>query len=242
MAMTCTGRRSLTFVAVCLASLWSDQTARAGLLQVGGTFTVQGTNFTTNYSQTATVGVPTLVSNNQVLLTETINPTAGGGEWDDFSFTTVNGGPLAGNINAFWRLQFFGIPTTQSAIWDNAYIYWTVNGQAVDPIHPFAGGSFGIVNPNPIDPSLGPVFGAGSPVLIEGPTTSFDATPFAFLSPYSFVSAGGVDPSTANGLHIGFHFDSAVTPAPEPSSIVLLSTAGFGLLGLARRQRAGAGA
>jgi hypothetical protein len=204
---------------------------------VGGTFTVQGTNFTTNYSQTATVGVPTLVSNNQVLLTETIHPTASGGEWDDFSFTTVNGGPLAGNINAFWELQFFGVPTTQRAIWDNAYVYWTVNGRAVDPIFPFAGGSLGEVNPNPIDPGLGPVFGAGPSVLIEGPATSFDATPFVFLSPYSFVSAGGVDPGTANGLHVGFHFDPAVTAVPEPSGSVLLGTAGFGLLRLFRRRR-----
>jgi hypothetical protein len=236
--MTCTCRRYLTFVAVCVLSLWADQTARAGsILQLGGTFTVQGTNFTTNYSQTATVGVPTLVSNGQVLMSETINPSASGGEWDDFSFTTVNGGPLAGNINALWRLQFSGIPTTQQAIWDNAYVYWTVNGQAVSPITPFASGSLGEVNPNPIDPALGPVFGAGSPVLIEGPATSFDATPFVFVSPYSFVSAGGVDPETANGLHVGFHFDPAVSTVPEPSGIVLVGTAGVGLLGFLRRRR-----
>jgi hypothetical protein len=240
--MTCTCRRCLTFLAVCVASLWADQAARAGsLLQLGGTFTVQGTNFTTNYSQTATIGTPTLVSNGQVLMTETINPSASGGEWDDFSFTTVNGGPLAGNINALWRLDFSGIRTTQKAIWDNAYVYWTVNGQAVDPIHPFASGSLSEVNPNPIDPALGPVVGAGSPVVIEGPSTSFDATPFVFVSPYSFVSAGGVDPNTANGLHVGFHFDPAVSTVPEPSSIALLTTAAVGLLGLFRRGRLAGG-
>jgi hypothetical protein len=237
--MTRTCRRSLTFVAVCITSLWADQTARAGgtsILQLGGTFTVQGTNFTTNYSQTATVGVPTLVDNGQILMTETINPSAKGGEWDDFSFTTVNGGPLAGNINAFWNLQFFGVPTTRKALWDNAYVYWTVNGQAVSPINPFGSGSLGDVNPNPINPALGPVFGAGAPVLIEGPATSFDATPFVFVSPYSLVSEGGVDPNTANGLHLGFYFVPA-SPVPEPSGIVLLSAAGVGLLGFYRRRR-----
>jgi hypothetical protein len=228
--MTWTCRTSLTYAAVCLASLWCDQAARAGsFLQPGSTFTVSGTNFTSNFSQTATVGTPTLIDNGQIMMSESINPAAGGGEWDVFTFSTVNRGPLAGNINGFWNVEFSGVTTSKPAIWDNAFIAWTVNGQAVSPINPFAGGSLGEVNPNPINPALGPVFGAGSPVLIEGPATSFDATPFVFASPYSLIANGGVDPSTANGLELAYHFDPAV-PVPEPSGIVLLSIVGVRFL------------
>jgi hypothetical protein len=230
----------LLFAPVVLASLCAGQAAGSPIIQVGGTFTVSGTNFTTDYSQTAVVGVPTLVSGGSVLLTETINPDGAGGEWDEFIFTTVNGGPLAGNINAFWNINFSGIPTTETALWDEAFAYWTVNGKAVSPISPFGSGAFSVVRPNPIDPSRGPVFGAAGKGLIEGPSSSFDATPFAFISPYSFVSAGGVDPNTANGLHLGFHFDPAA--APEPSSLALFVTCSLGLLGFFWRRRTATGA
>jgi hypothetical protein len=242
--MTTPRPRLLIAAAVCLASLCAGPAARASLIKVGGTFTVSATNFTTDYSQTAVVGVPTLVSGGSVLLNEIINPDGMGGEWDEFIFTTVGGGPLAGNVNSFWNVNLLGVPTTQPALWDAASTYWTVNGTAVSPISPFAGGGFSVVHPNPIDPARGPVFGAGANDrgLLEGPATSFDATPFAFLSPYSFVSAGGVDPNTANGLHLIMHFDPAVSPAPEPSSLVLLATGSLGLLGLLRRRRVGAAA
>jgi hypothetical protein len=48
-------RRLLILVTVCLASLSPAQTARADLIQAGGTYTVTGTDFVTNYSQNVTV-------------------------------------------------------------------------------------------------------------------------------------------------------------------------------------------
>jgi hypothetical protein len=231
--MTTTHRRLLIFLAVCLFGLSTGQLAQAGILLTGGTFTVSGTNFVDTYSQVVTVGTPTTVSNGKVNFSETVTPTGPNGEWVDFTFSTVNGGPLAGNVNGNWNINFLGLPMSQLAVWDGVFVYWSVNGTAVSPINQFGG--MAPVAPNPINPALGPVYlapvGSFTPV---GPATSFDFTPFLFVNPYSFVAAGAIDPNTANDLHLGLHLDLAhpIQPVPEPSSLVLVgmfvvSTAGY---------------
>jgi hypothetical protein len=213
--------------------------ADAGLLQVGGTFTVAGLNFPTSFSQVVPVSTsPSPVNAGQLSLTTTVFPTGPNGEWADFAFSTTNGGPLAGNINASWNIQFFNLPMTQPSFWDGIYFYWTVNGTAVDPIFPF--GSIGVAGPNPVNPALGPVFGNLSFPGV-GPDTSITINPFITIRPYSFVSAGGINPNTANGIHLGIHFDAAnPTAVPEPSSLALLGVGGLGVMTWVRRKRGAA--
>src|SRR5262245_1704977 len=94
-------------IAIGLALLWTGQTARARLILAGGTYTVAGTNFVTNYSQNVTVadGVTQSVNSGQLNLKLTVVPDGPNAEWDVFQFSTTNGGPLAGNLNAAWVLS-----------------------------------------------------------------------------------------------------------------------------------------
>ena len=65
-------------------------------------------------------------------------------------------------------------------------------------------------------------------------TYNFD--PVIFGNPYSLVSAGGINPATADDFHEILHFTLAIpVSTPEPASLAL----GSGVLGLvlARRRR-----
>jgi hypothetical protein len=218
--------------ATVLITLVVAPSAHGDFIQLGGTYTVRGTNFPTNFSQSVTVSTaPTLINSGQLLHTVTVFPDGPDAEWVDFSFSRVGGGPLAGNINANWSFNIDNVPLTQTVEWDRAIIWFTVNGTAVSPISPFAG--FQNVIPNPINPALGPVYSQTfTPSRIVN-----DIDEFAFVNPYSFISAGGMNPNTVNDLHVAVHL-RALTPTviPEPSS-GLLAALGFGVSAVAYRLR-----
>ena len=224
-------------VAVCLVSLGLAQPARAGLFDVNSSYTANGTNFPTTFSQSVAVSSsPTPINGGQLTVAATVFATGPNAEWVDFNFQRVGGGPLAGNLNGSWGIDLDNLMMTQSTSLDGIYIYWTVNGVAVSPINPFSG--IGGVAPNPINPALGPAY-VGSFAPFNFGTTLNDI--FTNVSPYSFISAGGMNPNQVNGFHIGIHLiANNPTAVPEPGSLSLLAVGMVGAAGFrAVRRRKG---
>lgn len=220
--------RSRCVVLLALAAFGSatiaSSTATAQVISVGSTYNIGGTNFPTNFGpETVTLDLtPKLINGGQIRVTESIFPTANGGAWLDVYFERVNGGSLAGNINGAWDFYLNHLVMSQPVIFDATYKYWTVNGTAVSPINPFGG--FTTVGPNPVNAGLGQAY---LTTLNFGPLSQFDFTTLSFISPYSFISNGGMNPNTANGFHHGFHF----SPVPEPTSLAFAGVASLGAIG-----------
>jgi hypothetical protein len=84
----------------------------------------------------ATIGGTTNVEG--LTLTDTITPTGSNGAWIDFNF--VGTGPsLAQNTAAAWEIQINGAPLTAPGLFDNFFLYWTLDGTAINPIQSFGG-------------------------------------------------------------------------------------------------------
>lgn len=213
-------------------------TANADIIPLGSSLTMTLTNFpgactdTTCTDAVTFSSVPVLIDGGAVSLFETQTPTAGGGEWDVWHLSIVNGGPLAGDINAFWEISMNYV-LGQAANFDQVVDQWTVNGVPVSPINNFGGVCCAAAS-NPILP--------GESYYNFGFTSDIPAGPFnnwnqIFVTPYSFVSAGGIDPNTANGFNFALHFDPQVPPVPEPASLTVLGSALLALVGMAAIRR-----
>ncbi len=209
---------STTIVALALAMTAHE--ASAGLL-VGSEYTLVGTNFPDDFSQTVTLAPGmTTIDSGQLTLTQTIYNVRAGVQWLDLYFQTVGGGPLANDFGALWEVQANGLQVSPPVFVTGFFIYWTANGAAFDPINQAPGFNLP-VEPNPIDPSLGPVFGNTYQGL--GPYSTVGE--YAYANPYSGISDEGVDPNTANGFHMAL----LVNSVPEPSSLSLAAIAAIAL-------------
>ena len=163
----------------------------------------------------------TTIDNGQLTLTQTIYNVAGGAQWLDLNFQTVGGGQLANNLGDLWEMQANGIQLSAPEFITGFYLYFTLNGTAFNPINQAPGYNLP-VEPNPIDPALGPVFGTTYQNL--GPFSVVDT--YVDSNPYNGLSAEGVDPNTANGFHMAL----MMTPVPEPSTLTL-AIIGSGVVG-----------
>ncbi len=208
--------------------------AQASIIPIGSNLTFGGSNLPgactdTTCSDTVTFSsTPVLIDGGLLSLYETQVATGPNGEWDVWHLSTVGGGPLAGDINAGWAIVM-DYTLSNAADFDAVANQWTVDGTPVSPLSNF-GGICCATASNPIL-SGEAYYNSGFTVPLSAGVQS--GWQQIFVNPYSFVSAGGIDPSTANGFNFGLHF-TLQTPVPEPASLALL---GSGLLGLALMRR-----
>jgi hypothetical protein len=206
--------------------------ANAQLVQVGSTATVIGTNSPTDFTQNVTLnGTLQTIDSGLLTFQDTIISAGPNADWLVFDFETTSGGSIAGNINGYWSIQINNIQFTQPIDWTANPDCWTHNEVGFSPLNPFGG--FSNVEPNPFDPSFGPVYGT---TFNYGPVTTLNNS--AFVTPFTFVGAGGIDPNAANGWHFGMLIQAA-NPAttPEPGDLALLVGAGLSGAGLIARRR-----
>ena len=216
-------------VMIFAGSLAVPSEAPAGWL-VGGTISVTVTDspLGTTFSQDVTLGAGTTVlDHGELTLTQTIIQAGSDAQWLILDFEATGGKPLAGDINADWEIDAFApvsAPGSVSAWFGD----WSVNGVLFNATTGFGGL---ISQPNPLGSNPANVFGVtGEPFPV---TTTFESV--TAVSPYSYISAAGMDPGTVNGFTMG----SLLTPAsvPEPSSLALATIGALALGGVAVGQR-----
>jgi len=211
--------------------------ARASLMDPSLTFTL--TNFPGGVSSiTSTIGGGlTTVGTVQVFSVQV--PTAGGGEWDDFYFSTSDGGSLAANSALNWQINA-NFTLTQAANFNGIEDQWTTGG--ANPPNGLGGTPVPLASLTP----SGFINVAGSGPLGDGYVNGYGTTgsPFSdpiaaglndfptFVHPYSYANTNGGIPTDADGFNIAFHFDPQPQPVPEPSTLIVWSVLGSVTIGL----------
>ncbi len=221
--MQATRIRVLIFGALSLGwMLATPSEASAGFL-VGGTLTisVDDSPIGTNFSQNVTLGPGmTTLDQGEMTLTQTLAPSGPNAQWLVLDLEATGGRLLAGNLSGFWSI---GADTSLSAPggFTGVFAYWSVNGVPTNPINPWGSGFIEDVGTNPVDPSLNPVFGAIFSHPIASGTTSLSLPDLVLVSPYSHISAGGMNRNAVNGFVIGLQVTNSSISVPEPSSLYL---------------------
>lgn len=199
-------------------------TSGPGIIAIGSPLVFGGTNdpdtFTANTTFSST---PVQVDNGALTIWQKQVPTGSNGEWDIFYMKTANGGPLAGDINAYWAVVM-NYTLTAPVFFDQVVTQWQVNGNPVSPLGNNIGGTTGIccgATSNPILP--GPAFynSGFSGALPAGVQTNWREL---FVQPYNIVSQAGINASTANELVFALHF----TLQEKPVITNVISASQFG--------------
>lgn len=198
-------------------ALW----AQANIIALGSPLTFGGTDAPDTFQATTTFG-PTkvLVDNGKVQIWQEQQATGSNGEWDVFHIKTVNGGPLAGDINAYWNITMsftFGA----AALFDQVAEQWLVNGQVVGPLQNFS---------SVCCAKQSSAIFQGWQFHNSGFSAPFPAGPFnnwqqIFAQPYNILAQGGVNPSTANEFQFALHFTLQNSP---PIVTGVISASAFG--------------
>jgi uncharacterized protein (TIGR03437 family) len=192
------------------------------IIPMGSALNFGGTNAPDTYSAKTTFSsTPVVVDNGAVKIWQEQVPTGTNAEWDIFHLQTTNGGPLAGNINAYWDI-LMDYTLSVPVFFDQVVQQWTVNGTPVSPITDGIGSICCAKTSNPILPGAG-YYNSG--FSVPYPAGFFTNWKQVFVSPYNFVSAGGISPNAANGFNFALHF--TIQPGP-PVVSAAISASAFG--------------
>lgn len=179
-----------------------------GIIAVGSALTWMGTNapgtFTANTTFSST---PVTVDGGAATIWQKQVPTGSNGEWDIFYLKTTNGGPVAGNIDAYWSITI-DFTLTAPVYSDGVVTQWLVNGTPVSSIQNGIGSICCAETSNPILPGAAYV-NQGNGAEPQGLYTNWQEI---YVQPYSLVSAGGIDPSAANEFVFALHFSLRELP------------------------------
>jgi hypothetical protein len=228
-------RKALQTAGILLAAALA---ARADIIPIGSSLTFGGYNgpgagTDTTWSDAVTFSsTPVLVDGGALQIYQTQTPTSGGGEWDTFYMQSVSGGPVAGDIYGDWNITmdyYLSVP----AYFDATAFQFTVNGTPVSPLYNFSGICCATAsNPSPLTGEAWYNSGFQAPLSAGEQTNWLEI----YIDPYDYVSAGGVDPSTANGFAFALHF-TPQTPVPEPKALPPMLLLSAGLIWLVVRNR-----
>jgi uncharacterized protein (TIGR03437 family) len=193
-----------------------------GIIPIGSTLIWNNTNAPDTFTSTATFSsTPVLIDNGAVQVYETQVPTAANAEWDIFYMKTVDGGPLANNISALWQIVI-EYEISQPVNFDQVVQQWLVSGTPVSPLTNGIGTICCASTTNPILPGAS-YYGSGfTTPLPAGEQTAWRQI---YVTPYSLVTNGGIDPNTANEFYFALHF---TLQPPLPTVVAAVSASAFG--------------
>ena len=192
------------------------------ILPLGSPIKFGGTNAPDTYSDASTFGpTPVLVNGGKVRIWQEQVPTGSNGEWAIFHMQTVNGGPLANNINANWNI-LIDYTLRVPASFDAVVNQWKVNGRPVSSISNFGSICCASLS-NPILPGPAYYNQGFNGLLPAGPQTNWQQI---FVTPYSFANSGGIPTATADEFSFALHFTLRPPAAPTVTSVI--SAGAFG--------------
>ena len=213
----------LRFVTALVFGATAALAQSGGIIPIGSALTFGGTNAPDTYSATTTFSsTPVVVDNGAVKIWQVQMPTGPDSEWDIFYMQTTGGGPVAGNINGYWNIVMNYV--LSAPVYFDAVVQgqWTMNGTAVGPLTNGIGTICCAVATNPILPGWS-YYNSGFKIPYPaGPFTNWQQI---FASPYSLVTNGGINPSTANGFTFALHF---TLQPPVPTVTGVVSASAFG--------------
>lgn len=209
-------------IAFFVCALTVNAQAPLNLIPIGSPMKWGGTNSPDTYSDSSTFGpTPVLVNNGKVRIWQEQMPTGTNGEWQIFHMETVNGGPLAGNLNANWNITL-DYTTRVPVSFDAAVNQWRVNGRPASGISNFGAFCCAMLT-NPVFPGPAYMNSGFNGLLAAGLQTNWQQL---FVNPYSFANSGGVPTAMANGFSFALHF--TLRPPAAPAVTSAITAGGFG--------------